>query len=40
MDQIDSILSARPFSLDAASRSWVRSTLAGMDRDAKITDCP
>lgn len=36
MDQIDRILSAAPFSLDAAARGWVRSTLSGMDRAAKV----
>ena len=36
MDQIDRILSAPPFNLDAAGRDWVRSTLGGMDRAAKI----
>jgi len=36
MDQIDRILSAAPFSLDAAARDWVRTTLAGMDRATKI----
>ncbi|WP_245875417.1 glycoside hydrolase family 3 protein [Tabrizicola aquatica] len=36
MDQIDRILSAPPFNLDLAGRDWVRSTLAGMDRAAKV----
>lgn len=36
MDAIDRILSARPFNLDDAGRGWVRSTLAGMDRAAKV----
>ncbi len=36
MDQIDRILSAVPFTLDAAARGWVRTTLAGMDRAAKV----
>ena len=36
MDQIDRILSASPFHLDAVGRSWVRSTLAGMDRATKV----
>jgi beta-N-acetylhexosaminidase len=36
LDQIDRILSAPPFNLDAAGRDWVRSTLAGMDRAAKV----
>lgn len=36
MDQIDRILSAAPFNLDAEGRGWVRSTLAGLDRAAKV----
>lgn len=36
MDQIDRILSAPPFNLDPTGRGWVRSTLSGMDRDAKV----
>jgi beta-N-acetylhexosaminidase len=36
MDQIDRILSAPPFNLDGAGRDWARSTLAGMDRAAKV----
>jgi beta-N-acetylhexosaminidase len=36
LDQIDRILSAPPFSLDDIGRGWVRSTLAGMDRAAKV----
>ncbi len=36
MDQIDRILSAAPFDLDGAGRNWVRLTLAGMDRAAKV----
>jgi beta-N-acetylhexosaminidase len=36
MDQIDRILSAAPFNLDGASRDWVRSTLAGLDRATKV----
>lgn len=36
MDQIDRILSAAPFNLDPAGREWVRSTLVGMDRAAKV----
>lgn len=36
MDQIDRILSAAPFNLDAAARDWVRATLGGMDRAAKV----
>jgi beta-N-acetylhexosaminidase len=36
LDQTDRILSAPPFNLDAAGRDWVRSTLAGMDRAAKV----
>ena len=36
MDQIDGILSAAPFNLDPAGRAWVRTTLAGMDRAAKV----
>ena len=36
MDQIDRILSAPPFNLDDAARDWVRSTLGGMDRAAKV----
>jgi beta-N-acetylhexosaminidase len=36
MDQIDRILSAPPFNLDPAGRDWVRSTLGGMDRAAKV----
>ena len=36
MDQIDRILSAAPFNLDGAARGWVRTTLSGMDRAAKV----
>ncbi|MES2815364.1 MAG: glycoside hydrolase family 3 N-terminal domain-containing protein, partial [Pseudomonadota bacterium] len=36
MTQIDQILSAAPFALDAPARDWVRTTLAGMDRPAKV----
>ncbi len=36
MTQIDRILSASPFNLDVAGRDWVRSTLSGMDRAAKV----
>ncbi len=36
MDQIDRILSAPPFNLDAAGRGWVRATLGRMDRAAKV----
>lgn len=36
MDQIDRILSAAPFNLDADGRGWVRSTLSGLDRAAKV----
>ncbi|MDP3194029.1 glycoside hydrolase family 3 protein [Tabrizicola sp.] len=36
MDQIDHILSAAPFKLEAAGRGWVRTTLAGMDRTTKV----
>lgn len=36
MDQIDRILSAAPFNLDGSARAWVRSTLAGLDRAAKV----
>jgi beta-N-acetylhexosaminidase len=36
LDQIDRILAAPPFNLDGAGRDWVRSTLAGMDRAAKV----
>lgn len=36
MDQIDRILSAAPFHLDAGGRAWVRATLAGMDRATKV----
>lgn len=36
MDQIDRILSAAPFSLDAAARGWVHSTLSGMNRASKV----
>lgn len=36
MDLIDRILSAPPFNLDSAGRHWVRSTLSGMDRAAKV----
>lgn len=36
MDQIDRILCAAPFHLDAAGRDWVRMTLAGLDRAAKV----
>lgn len=36
MDQIDRILSAAPFNLDADGRGWVRSKLAGLDRAAKV----
>ena len=36
MHQIDRILSAAPFHLDAAARDWVRATLSGMDRAGKV----
>jgi beta-N-acetylhexosaminidase len=36
MDQIDRILAAAPFNLDAAGRDWVRSTLSEMDQAAKV----
>ena len=36
MDQIDRILSAAPFNLDASGRDWVRTTLSGMDRAKKV----
>lgn len=36
MDPIDRILSAPPFNLDPVGRDWVRSTLATMDRTAKV----
>ncbi len=36
MDQIDRILSAAPFNLDADGRNWVRTTLSGMDRATKV----
>lgn len=36
MDQIDRILSASPFNLDAPGRDWVRVTLSGMDPAAKL----
>jgi beta-N-acetylhexosaminidase len=36
LDQIDRILSAPPFNLDATGRDWVRATLATMDRAAKV----
>lgn len=36
MDQIDRILSAAPFNLDPAARDWVRTTLSGMTRAAKV----
>ena len=36
MDQIDRILSAAPFNLDAAARQWVGETLGRMDQAAKI----
>lgn len=36
MDQINRILSAAPFNLDSTARDWVRSTLGGMDRAAKV----
>lgn len=36
MDQIDRILSAAPFNLDATARDWVRDTLTGMDQAAKV----
>jgi beta-N-acetylhexosaminidase len=36
MSDIDRILSAPPFNLDGAVRDWVRSTLAEMDRAAKV----
>lgn len=36
MDQIDRILSAAPFNLDAAALDWVRATLAGMDQATKV----
>jgi beta-N-acetylhexosaminidase len=36
MDAIDRIPSAPPFNLDTAGRDWVRATLGGMDRAAKV----
>jgi beta-N-acetylhexosaminidase len=36
MDKIDRILASSPFNLDDKAREWVRSTLAGMDRAAKV----
>ncbi len=36
MDRIDRILSAPPFNLDGARRTWVRTTLAGMTDAAKL----
>jgi beta-N-acetylhexosaminidase len=36
MDQIDRILSAAPFNLDALARDWVRATLTGMKRADKV----
>jgi beta-N-acetylhexosaminidase len=36
MVEIDRILSAPPFNLDGPGRDWVRSTLAGLDRAAKV----
>lgn len=36
MDQIDRILSAKPFHLDATARDWVRTTLSGMSQAAKV----
>ena len=36
MDRIDRILSAAPFHLEVEARTWVRATLAGMDRAAKV----
>ncbi|MCU0902274.1 MAG: glycoside hydrolase family 3 protein [Tabrizicola sp.] len=36
MDPIDRILSAAPFNLDGTARDWVRATLGGMDRAAKV----
>lgn len=36
MDQIDGILSAAPFNLDAAARDWVRRTLGDMGHAAKV----
>jgi beta-N-acetylhexosaminidase len=36
MDQIDRILAAPPFNLDGEGRGWVRATLSGMDRAAKV----
>lgn len=36
MNQIDRILSAPPFNLDGGGRDWVRSTLQGMDRAARV----
>ena len=36
MDQIDRILAAAPFHLGAEARDWVRTTLAAMDRAAKV----
>lgn len=36
MDNIDRILSAKPFNLEPAQRDWVRSTLAQMTEAAKV----
>jgi beta-N-acetylhexosaminidase len=36
LDQIARILSVKPFNLDPAGQAWVRETLAGMDRAAKV----
>lgn len=36
MDQIDRILSDKPFHLDATARDWVRTTLSGMSQAAKV----
>jgi beta-N-acetylhexosaminidase len=36
MDQIDRVLAVPPFNLADGARGWVRSTLAGMDRAAKV----
>jgi len=36
LDKIDRILSAPPFALNGPGNDWVRSTLAGMDRAAKV----
>ncbi|MFN5996136.1 MAG: glycoside hydrolase family 3 protein [Paracoccaceae bacterium] len=36
MDLIDRVLPAPPFNLDEGGRDWVRSTLKGMDRAARV----